>query len=259
MQKLFSNSIRAEGILCKHARGISERSGKEFHLFHEIIYFLGGDAEFISENLHMGLKPETLILIPKETYHQMIIHGDQQCYYRCLLQFPDSRELSGLIRENMTGILAFSADREIKYLFGKLITACSEGEPVLLKAVLTLLLDSLKSKSAISGEENLQTDLIKQATGYINQNIAGKILIADIAAQCHVSESTLCHVFKKEMNIPIHKFIIKKRLVSAHHKIASGRSATAAALECGFNDYSGFYKQYKKAFGFSPSKNNGQK
>ena len=39
----------------------------------------------------------------------------------------------------------------------------------------------------------------------------------------------------------------------AHHKIADGELASAAALECGFRDYSGFYKQYKKLFNQSPS------
>lgn len=32
-----------------------------------------------------------------------------------------------------------------------------------------------------------------------------------------------------------------------------GQPATQAAIECGFNDYSGFYKQFKKMFNKSPS------
>jgi AraC-like DNA-binding protein len=65
--------------------------------------------------------------------------------------------------------------------------------------------------------------------------------------------SCLAHTFKEQMNISIHQFILKKRLVMAHHKILAGEPATKAAMECGFNDYSGFYKQYKKLFGKNPS------
>ena len=56
------------------------------------------------------------------------------------------------------------------------------------------------------------------------------------------------------MNISLHQFILKKKLVMAYHKILDGIPATKAAVECGFNDYSGFYKQFKKMFNQSPSK-----
>ena len=36
-------------------------------------------------------------------------------------------------------------------------------------------------------------------------------------------------------------------------KISSGTPAVIAASECGFNEYSNFYRQYKKIFGISPS------
>jgi AraC-like DNA-binding protein len=39
----------------------------------------------------------------------------------------------------------------------------------------------------------------------------------------------------------------------ARQKIQDGESATTAAMICGFNDYSSFYKQYKKMFEVSPS------
>ena len=256
MYRLFTNTFQDEGLFCKHARGISERSGKEFHIFHEIIFFLDGEAEFISEGLHVQLKPETLIVIPKETYHQMVIHGDQQRYYRCLLQFsPDSLSPASDTLDRC-GAMIVSADEEIKYLFTKLTESCDTPDchsATLVKAVLTILLRSLKDKKELTGKENVQTELILQATDYINRNIHSQLLLADIAAACSVSLSTLCHVFKKEMNIPIHKFIVKKRLVNAYQKIASGQSATSAAMDCGFGDYSGFYKQYKKMFGVSPS------
>ena len=32
-----------------------------------------------------------------------------------------------------------------------------------------------------------------------------------------------------------------------------GTPATQAAIECGFNDYSGFYRQFKKMFHKAPS------
>ena len=256
MTALFSNYLYGDSISFKHARGSSDRSGKEFHIYHEIILFLDGDAEFISEDLHMHLKPSTLIVIPSETYHQMIIHGDQENYHRCVLQFGDSPEFAELLENSMREVRAFAADREVRFLFDKLIRATKLEEShtaLLLRSVLVLLLDVLRAPQDLSGGENHQNEIIRTAIEYINCNLDKALTIHAIAQACNISDSSLSHIFKNEMYISIHKFIVKKRLIQAHHRICAGEAATVVAMECGFQDYSGFYKQYKKAFGFPPS------
>ena len=249
MSDLFSHFIQSKDALFKYARGISDRTGKEFHDFHEIIYFLGGEAEFISEKLHTRLQPETILIIPAQTFHQMVIHGAPQCYYRCLLQFTSDIPFAD--------ITAIPSDTEIRYLMGKLMTAArlNDGDaPEMLRAVLTILIHALKSKHEISDSMQSQNSLVRAAISYINQNIEKKLLLSEIADACNVSASTLSHVFTKDMHVSIHKFIVKKRLINAHRRIVNGQTATSAALECGFQDYSGFYKQYVKTFGAPPSK-----
>ena len=46
---------------------------------------------------------------------------------------------------------------------------------------------------------------------------------------------------------------LAQKLILANRRIESGCGAVQAAAECGFANYSGFYKMYKKMFGFSPS------
>lgn len=256
MTDLFSDYLYGDSISFKHARGSSDRSGKEFHIYHEIILFLDGDAEFISEDLHMHLNPSTLIVIPNETYHQMIIHGDQENYHRCVLQFGETAELAELVASSMKNVQVFAADREVRFLFDKLIRATKVEEShgaMLLRSVLILLLDVLRAPKDMSKGENHQNEMIRMAIEYINRNLDKVLTIHAIAQACNISDSTLSHIFKKEMYISIHKFIVKKRLIQAYHRICAGEAATVVAMECGFGDYSGFYKQYKKAFGFSPS------
>ena len=256
MDDLFSDYLYGESISFKHARGSSDRSGKEFHIYHEIILFIDGNAEFISENLHMRLNPATLIVIPSQTYHQMIIHGDQTNYHRCVLQFGAIAELAGLVDRSLKNVQLFVADREIRSLFDKLIRTAKAKEshaPLLLRAVLILLLDALRAPKDIPKGDNHQSEVVRTAIEYINSNLHTDMTIRSIAQACNSSDSSLSHIFKKEMCIPIHKFIIKKRLMQAYHRICTGEAATIVAIECGFQDYSGFYKQYKKAFGFPPS------
>lgn len=254
--KLFFHSIRGENVFFKYARGVSDRSGKEFHIYHELILFQDGDAEFISEELHMRVKPGTLIVIPKETYHQMVIHGEQQRYCRCVLQFDDGEEAARIMPVEPRRTLAVEADQQIRYLFEKLMEAAKSDAPharQLLKAVLVLLLDALVSRKDGSDDSYSQNETVQLAVEYINRNLYGPLTVQQIAQACNTSPSSLAHIFKREMYCSVHKFIVKKRLISAYHRIAAGEAATVVAVECGFRDYSGFYKQYKKAFGRSPS------
>ena len=156
----------------------------------------------------------------------------------------------------MREVQAFAADREVRFLFEKLIRATKLEEShtaLLLRSVLVLLLDVLRAPQDLSGGENHQNEIIRTAIEYINRNLDKPLTIHAIAQACNISDSSLSHIFKKEMYISIHKFIVKKRLIQAHHRICVGEAATVVAMECGFQDYSGFYKQYKKAFGFPPS------
>lgn len=256
MYTLFSEQIQSDGIFYKHARGVSDRSGKEFHTFHEIILFLGDKATFISENIHMEVLPNTLIVIPKESYHQFIICGDPNSYYRCVLHFADSTELLPLIAHSLGDITFVKAGGKFLSYFetlNTLVKAPAIYQGLILKSVLALILNELTLQKAISHQGASQHPMVSRAISYINRNIDQALPVEIIARECHLSPSSLSHLFKKEMKIPLHQFILKKRLITAYQKIAAGQAPTSVAAECGFHDYSGFYKQYKKVFGHSPS------
>jgi len=258
MTDLFSRYAKCENISFKHAKGISDRSGKEFHLFHEIILFLGGDAELISETIHTKLKPNTLIVIPKETYHQLLIKGKQDEYCRCVFQFYETEGNTLLVKNCMQELFITESDKNTLYLFSKMInlakTKTEELSSPISNAVLNLLLDEIKEKKSIQIEKDLTDNLTKEIIEYISEKLTENLKIEDIAHSLSVSPSTLMHTFKKNMNISIHKYIIKKRLILAHAKISNGEQSVIVANECGFNDYSGFYKQYVKMFDTTPSR-----
>ena len=72
MKELYEHYIVKDNILFKHARGKSAMEGREIHPYHEILYFVNGAADFLSENKRITLEPDTLLMIPKETFHQFI-------------------------------------------------------------------------------------------------------------------------------------------------------------------------------------------
>ena len=257
MSDLFSRYVCGNNVSFKHAKGVSDRSGKEFHLFHEIILFLGGQAQLVSETVHTVLHPQTLIVIPKETYHQLVITGEPSQYCRCVFQFTETPSNAPLIEAGMQELLITENDKATSYLFAKMMQLAKDPDPqsapTVVEAVLSLLLDEIRAKKNMTVEQDLTDKLTRQTIDYVAEHLTESIRIQTVARHLNVSPSTLMHTFKQNMNISLHKYIIKKRLILAHAKIINGEPAITVAAECGFGDYSGFYKQYKTMFDATPS------
>ena len=144
MKQTFVKELEHDSIYFKYARGESSRSGKEFHLFHEIILFLGGEAELISETVNMKLKPNTLIFVPRETYHQLLISGDGDAYFRCVINFNDDITATHPHNNRFDRLGVYEVDGNINYLFDTLITLAQKDiqlcHPTLLRSLLDVLL-----------------------------------------------------------------------------------------------------------------------
>ena len=101
--------------------------------------------------------------------------------------------------------------------------------------------------------------LIAECISYINKNFTTKFTIETMATKLGLSPSTLFHEFKKAVGISIHQFVTEKRLVYAQKLLFENNMATKIYADCGFNDYSSFYKAYQKMFGHPPSSDNPKK
>lgn len=250
--------VTNEHITFKHAIGLSDKSGREFHSHHEIIWFIGGDACFISENIHTQIKPNTLLLIPCESYHQLLITGEQEAYHRCVFHFLHIPQMEDLIQKSLHRLQMLDMTPRLQDLFQQMIALSVQASHeqtrgTVMQAILTLILHEVSLHDALPAISQTINTITDKCIDYVNRNIAQPLTIPAIAKALNVSESYLSHTFKKQMNIALHRYILQKRLVMAHHKILDGVPPVKAALECGFQDYSGFYKQFHKTFNASPS------
>ncbi len=59
------------------------------HPYHEIVYYLDGNADFCTETFQEKQGRGTLVFIPKETYHQFR-YRNPECYTRLVMYFPDT-------------------------------------------------------------------------------------------------------------------------------------------------------------------------
>ena len=257
---VFANFIHSKEIMFKHAKGMRDIYGLEIHPFHEMFLFLDGDADFISETSREKLAKNTLVIIPKENFHHFVVNCAEEDYQRYVLNFGEIAEFSDLIDEKIQKVCTVKASEEICALFSKL-AKCATAEDsykkeLLLKAVFCEILLETELDIEKEAPQNLLhiNPIVKSSLKYIDKNLKGISSIKDVAIGISVSESHLAHLFKKELHISPHKYILEKRLIKANRLIESGMGPVAASEECGFLNYSGFYKMYKKAFGHPPSK-----
>lgn len=264
MSDVFEKYIKSDGLKFKHAKGMRDITGKEFHTYNEILLFIGGEAEFISEHIKQPLDPDTLVIIPKERFHQFYVSGPENNYHRCVLNFADIPQFEQLIKEVFYDVCVIPGiTEETAQLFSKLCRAAESDGPeyekqIFFYAILAELLieikKNLKSKSNKSVCDSSVNRFTAAALKYIEENTAEELNLGIISDYLHISASYLSHIFRKDLHISVYRYVLKKKLVLANNKINSGIPPMQAATQSGFKDYSGFYKMYKKEFGISPAK-----
>ena len=88
---------------------------------------------------------------------------------------------------------------------------------------------------------------------YIDRHLGEKILLDDLAAYTARSKSSVCHLFEEKMGISPRQYILQKRLALANKLIRDGTPPTLAAIQVGYENYSAFYRVYRKHFQTNPS------
>lgn len=95
--------------------------------------------------------------------------------------------------------------------------------------------------------------LDRKIINYINSNITEELSLDGICEAFYLSKPQLCRLFKNATGSTVWEYVTAKRLALARELLKSGGNAVQAAADCGFGDYSAFYRAYRKKYGSSPS------
>jgi AraC-like DNA-binding protein len=259
MNNFFEEKLTYNQIAFRYAKGKSLVSGNEIHPYHEILYYIDGGATFLSEDFQEELSGGTLLIIPKESYHNFHIKN-QENYIRLTISFPNIESINDLILSTMTQIkIIKNINSHMLYILNRMSRIIrsektDEASVFLYGAYLMLLAEiGLEDAEAVSPRLRDSDHLVSRCIQHIDKNLTSDLRIETIAKEMHISTSTLFHCFKRTLGISLHKYIIEKRLIYARKLIEKGGNPTKIYLECGYNDYSSFYKAYLKMFGHPPS------
>ncbi|MBQ7364176.1 MAG: helix-turn-helix transcriptional regulator [Clostridia bacterium] len=101
--------------------------------------------------------------------------------------------------------------------------------------------------------EKKRTVIAKDIKRYIASEYHAPLSLGDIAARYGYSEDYTIKLFKKEYGTTPYQYLIKKRLQEAERLLLSTTmSVEEISRKVGYNDFSTFYRDFKKRFGVSP-------
>lgn len=100
---------------------------------------------------------------------------------------------------------------------------------------------------------NLTHTQLQQVLEYINTHLDRDLSLADIAKVINVSPTYFASLFKREMEIPPHQYVIQQRVERAKLMLSKTDLAIAdIALQVGFSSQSHLTQQFKRLTGMTP-------
>lgn len=95
--------------------------------------------------------------------------------------------------------------------------------------------------------------LAVDAQAIMSQALASRHPIAEIARSLSTSPFHLAHVFRTEIGVSVHQYLVQLRLVTAIERLREGSSELSKlALDLGFSHHSHFSSVFHRVIGYSP-------
>ena len=235
----------------------------------EIYGFLSGDGAFRVEGKRYRLSKPTILIVRDGEAHCFELFS-QSPYEREVVHFNSDifKELDpdGLLMEpfynrplgygNLISYDEEASERLWHYM--RAMHSTSADPKVQRLTLISNLLPLLYEIRMIYQEhqqirETLDAqDLIGIIVKYINEHLNEALSTELIAKKFFISQSQINRLFNKQIGSSVYQYIQFKRWIKAQLMLRSGMAPGDVYLNCGYNDYSCFYKAYKKFFGVTP-------
>lgn len=242
------------------------------HDYLEVILFLHGNIDYLVESKLYRINPADIVLIPKGYFHRPHILNSQLAYERIVVWMTNEalKELSTpeidlmycirYISEKQYFLIPEQAPenfliRTAMQQLAHLQTGDIYGKKLLITGFLReIILYSYQSalSPALSPQRIVKSPLITAAVDYISHHLSDQITLESLSDRLFVSKYHLAHTFKHHMGVSLHQYIISKRMLLAKKLIARGQPFNTVCTDCGFNNYSNFFKVFKANVGLSP-------
>ena len=241
------------------------------HSYFEIYFFISGHNRIVVEGLDMQLSKGDVLIFPPGVMHRNI-HLDAQIPYERFYLYATRDYLNSVSAPDydIPGTLK-RMTREDHYCYhiseeeldglirlaDEIIRNSDAQEPA--DRLITRYQFSALLMRALKMMTNLvaipQSDYSKgmgELIRFINLHVTEPITLDDLANTFHVSKYYLLREFKNYTGISVHQYIMIRRILVSQQMIRHGAKPKEACFQCGFMDYSSYYRAFRARVGMSP-------
>ncbi len=266
-------SYVSENLLVRHNIDLSPSQDSFFlhaHRTYELFYFISGDCYYTVEGTDYPLVPGCFLLMRSGEAHTLHVRSEKT-YERVTINFSPSvlpllgKEIHELFCDRPLGKrnLFISTDENRAFFQGCMERICREtkGENIeerIISNLMPILSELYHTKSTTDGNSHPgssaqgSSEIVGKIIEYINTNLVTIQSLDELEKEFFFSKSYINRIFKESTGSSVWDYIVLKRLILSRSLLQNGKQASIVASECGFCDYSSFYRQFKQRFGISP-------
>ena len=246
-----------------------QKVNPHFHNYYEIMFFLKCDAYYMVEgNKYEITEGDILFTNPRELHCP--VFKSLHKYQRSILTFKQSY-LSDFITEKYNPfdvldkrklgtknkipaelVRNYGIDEKIRIIAEYYESDKPEKELIIKTNLVQILI--CMNNLIMTEIKSIKPSNIDYVIEYVNKHLTEKITLEMLENQFHLNKYHISHAFKSKTGFSILEYINNKRIVMAKELILDGLPLNIVAEKVGFNDYSNFYRSFKKTLGYSPKK-----
>jgi len=244
---------------------VPESFAMHTHNMCEVYVFLNGRASFRIEGSEYRLERGDLLVMRPAEAHCIQVQADHP-YERLSMHFepllfdridPEHRLLRVFMDREAGRFNRFSAAEFPDQNYRVMLTQLMQPENCQRLNIVAVLLPLLNQLYQLYLQRDelapaTESTLLFQVIRHINEHLSDTLSLDALCEQFYISKPQLCRSFKHTTGASVGEYITAKRLLKAQSMLRAGSPPTQVCTACGFNDYSAFYRAYRKHFGVSP-------
>ena len=241
------------------------------HRTYELFYFISGDCYYTVEGTDYSLTPGCVLIMRSGEAHTLHVRSGKP-YERITVNFAPSiipllgKEIGELFCDRPLGKknLYIPSEENADFLRSCMLnisreTESENGEGHIISNLMPVLTElyHIKEENAdelthLNQPSQGSSETVSKIIEYINANLVTIKGLDELEKEFFFSKSYINRIFKDSTGSSVWDYIVLKRLLLSRSLLQSGKQANIVASECGFCDYSSFYRQFKQRFGISP-------
>lgn len=231
----------------------------------ELIYIISGAGRYLVEGVSYPIQAGDIFITQMAECHVAEIQFHLQNYERVVLQFsPDclTETLNAHLLKPFTQRENATLNRYTKAeISSEFVRSCTDrifkfhrgGQACVMSYLIPVLQEIYNAweKKCDAQQENAQ-QLSNQIVAYVNKHLFDLEGLEQLEKELFLSRTHINRIFRSVTGSSVWNYVQIKRLFAARELIRKGTLIREAAAACGYQDYSAFYRAYKKQFGHSP-------